>query len=793
MKAFLDKFQHFITVQKEYFHDHLASDFEHEWNDDVWRVGTHGTGWLQGSGKGTLPFDAINKSSKGFDKKVIVEDEDYKSFMKAMLVAVYSKKSSISTSVATASLLILKRWYYELMITTGQTHPIYLTTTVLQTAMSRYRDASNLDDPNVADAYGRCASLQGIVNYYAFCFSPLSFENKVNYSNKTNYTKKALETKALKNKDALDDSETSNDKLISISTFLNVVALINKCETTGEKILLNLVLILIVTGFRSIEAITLHKDALIRREVEDLVTKEKLKNKDLPQYYLGIKYIGAKGAGERIHWVEPLATRLVEAIFSAVQELTAPLREHLCYLRSKKFDNYLPIEIDMLTSDLVELDEVERFIVGTQSEHRGRAGRRDKAFKALSTAGITPVTVTQDGQGKKKFYARSDLSDYIALNFRGNKNQFKEPCVFVWDVAGKQHKVNYEDLLFIHAYRSTNLARPLVNKANPVPFDNLNINDFLGAGRSMSVFQKYDLTENDGSYSKLTSHMPRHNINTFLAIAEISDHVQAMLMGRMDISQNQHYQHLALELRRKEASLISYDKDDCKFGGEVTLHENIEKATTPLEKVKQTGRLTFSDKLDIEKNLKANLHTFDSKDDVADYIEANLYDDLFSDLHDAFDELKSSEGDVAAKELLYRHADLHPLTLGSCIRNITLWGCPYRMKCQSGEACESFVLTGRTDEMDKILLLRETLKINLVELEKLSSTIPSYNEAVIRFRNGLTNMDKLLEKAKSALDKKVVINVYESGIGMSGKDKKNIGKLETLAALFSHERKKLEE
>jgi len=65
-----------------------------------------------------------------------------------------------------------------------------------------------------------------------------------------------------------------------------------------------------------------------------------------------------------------------------------------------------------------------------------------------------------------------------------------------------------------------------------------------------------DFIEDDGRPTQLRTHISRHNINTFLAIAEISDYLQAMLMGRVDITQNKHYQHLALKERRKTASLI---------------------------------------------------------------------------------------------------------------------------------------------------------------------------------------------------------------------------------------------
>ncbi|NHW17282.1 hypothetical protein HA071_25790, partial [Escherichia coli] len=85
---------------------------------------------------------------------------------------------------------------------------------------------------------------------------------------------------------------------------------------------------------------------------------------------------------------------------------------------------------------------------------------------------------------------------------------------------------------------------------------------------SKSVFEKYNLLENEKEYSKLTTHIPRHNINTFLALSGLAEHLQAMLMGRVDIKQNQHYQHLALKQRKVAASILE------KY--ELTLYEKVE-------------------------------------------------------------------------------------------------------------------------------------------------------------------------------------------------------------------------
>ncbi|MCV5598018.1 hypothetical protein OFN66_30505, partial [Escherichia coli] len=82
-------------------------------------------------------------------------------------------------------------------------------------------------------------------------------------------------------------------------------------------------------------------------------------------------------------WVEPLAVPLVENIFKSVKLLTAESRKHIEYLRSKKFSDYLPKPISDITGELVELDDIVKYMVQSSSELRGRAGLRDKASKAL--------------------------------------------------------------------------------------------------------------------------------------------------------------------------------------------------------------------------------------------------------------------------------------------------------------------------------------------------------------------------------------------------------------------------
>ena len=211
--------------------------------------------------------------------------------------------------------------------------------------------------------------MQEIINNYAFTEQPLEFSQKYLYISQQNRTPIARKTKALIDQLELDEDDLDKDKLISIRTFINIVSLISLCRTNGEKIVLNLLLLLIITGLRSTEAFLLKTDALIKKPILDPLTKEHLALDGIKQYTVGIQYHGAKGSGYRIHWVEPLAVPIIESIFSNVLSLTQPYRDYIKYVRGKNVKDFLPKEIDCIDSDFIEIDDLIKYFFGINEDY----------------------------------------------------------------------------------------------------------------------------------------------------------------------------------------------------------------------------------------------------------------------------------------------------------------------------------------------------------------------------------------------------------------------------------------
>lgn len=730
------RYNNFINEQKEYFNNYLKPNFTSEWDDTSWYGGTTGSGWLLSrSGKTHFNFTRIERI-KGLDNNDI--DKKYQEFIKSVLVLSYRKSNSkASPQKLYAEFLILKRWYSALYAGNKEKiHPCNLSTLILNTSFEIL--AENSSKVNLPDHAGTYLRLQEIINYYGFTESSLDFSKKYLYQNRQNRTPNARRTKDLVNELELNEDDLNKDKLISIQTFINIVSLISLCETKGEKIVLNLLLLLIITGMRSTEAILIKTDALIKQPILDPVSKEQIILDGIKQYTLGIHYHGAKNSGFRTYWVEPSSITLVESIFQAVLDLTLEYRERILYIKSKGIQDFLPKEIDEIDTEYIESSQLVDTVFRIRPINDYTYDISHTQI-LLSTLKKVPVfNKIKDGKKIKYYYLKKDINDFIR-SITPNYTS-KNPLVHIFNYEGNVEKIAYEDILFIHEYKSANIKRQFSHITNIIPLTVGILNNFLGNGHHTSIFEKHNLKENSNEYSKLTSHIPRHNINTFLALSGLSEHLQAMLMGRVDIKQNQYYQHLALKDYRFAASLVE-KQELALYDAETKFYQK-----DPVSSIKNDGLMYFSESLNLENNIKMNLQSFDSKKEVASYIKSSIHNEYFEDIVNAFNELVP-EDDNLANSLIYRHAYLHPLPFGACMRELTTHGCPKRLACQSGDPCGNFALTNRKDELETLqfILQKLLIKFNFIK-QKLEFDL-SYKEMLESLHQKIIFLKNLEKKS----------------------------------------------
>lgn len=433
----------FVNEQKEYFLENIQPTFKNTWDESLWVGGAVGSGWLLSrSGKTYLNFGVI-KRIKGINDIEINEAFQY--FMKSVIVLSYRQSNkSASPQKLYAEMLVLKRWYSALVQRTQNHHACSLTTEILNIAFDCLFE--NSSKTNLPDHAGSFMRIQNMINHYGFTESQLEFVHDLKYLNKQNRTPNAKKTKALIDQLELDEDDLESDKLVSIQTFINIVALSSLCQTTSEKIALNFLLLLIITGFRSTEAILLKKNALIKKKIIDPITQEHLNLDGIAQYSIGIRYHGAKGAGERIHWLEPLAGKLAEIIFDTVQQLTEGYRAQIQYIKSKRMIDFLPLELDNIPGNEVVLEDLINtiFKVRKISDYKYRIN-----YRAIILPSVKKIPVLKEikiGKKVNTYYLKKDINDYIKSltpNFTSSS-----PFVHVLNENGLNEEILYEDLLF---------------------------------------------------------------------------------------------------------------------------------------------------------------------------------------------------------------------------------------------------------------------------------------------------------------------------------------------------------
>ncbi|WCE31120.1 hypothetical protein [Vibrio sp. SCSIO 43137] len=804
MKKCFENYALFIDMHRSYFNEVLAKEAGITWDTDSWKFNKQAKGFLTYSGSVSATFSEINLNllkntyheTEYIDGRAIKINEKYRDFIKAYLVSVIKQSSKCPSGSTLVPLqLLLKRIYVRMLFNKTEPHPVNITSDVIQDAVDLLARSRKRQD-NAGDDYTLMNSIVNRINYYAFTQSSLELNKKIKRSSgKSTASAGKAKDRAFKEKHFAEDfGDDSDEKNLQIHAFLNVVALRSLVETPYEQVILNLVMFLMVTGMRYHEASTLKYNSFKIVEIEDEAIKRMLIKRGLSTFYLGIYYQGEKGAGQRTHWIEPLAIPLVEEIFVDTITKTEKLRAQTEFIRAENFKTFLPKELgipfneDSVTQRvprLIDLDEIVEHIYeslsksGQGKSRSPRSQKRDYARKRLKRLAIEPVREVIVSNGKQVYYNIQDINDFLHFSLKQDKAIADDLILNINDTKNNfQYTANYEDLLFLIPQGSASLIRTGVTKPIPQYIEYSDMNKFLGGGKkkNSSAFAKYNLNDEAGNVTQLTTHIPRHNINTFLAIAEVSEHLQAMMMGRVDIEQNKSYQHLAIQEKALSTNLVLSSK----------ARQHVDSHNNALDTIKEKALIGINPNLSLGNAFAQNTQTFTTRKDQASFISEVLDatdSGLFSEFKEMFGDLVEPE---EKKDLLHTHADLAPVSIGSCMRKLTTFQCPYNTKCQDGTPCPYFTLTGRIDESNKIEALVNSIEseitmINQMELMGELSLEEAY-EVLIDLELRKKNILYLMEESAKIESEKIQINLLELDA---------LQKPKTLSSLFALEHRNM--
>ncbi|MCR9694895.1 hypothetical protein [Vibrio parahaemolyticus] len=814
----------FISKNREIFREKaIAASVEGVflWELDSWAFGKSGYAWLKGANKGNLAFTNTSRI-KGVEKMDVAPI--YQDFMRAMLVEtlIMSGNSTPAGAVFQQEILVMKRWYAELVKATGQSHPMYLTSDIIHAAMDTHAE-SGAASTAVSDYADKAVKLASVLNAKSLTLTTLNVQNQ----HPTRNTSVDVTE--------LDPLKTEDEHLISIKAFMSIIELIYLAENDEDKVLLMSLLLLLITGIRFQELQNLKIDCLVRREITDPDKLQYAKEMGFPDYYLGIDYIGAKKAGKRIHWLAPSTYPIVEMIVERVTELTSKQRALLIYYRESDFTYLLPDAIRELPEDEVESRELVGHVFDGSGGVRSEISRRIQS-SINSFAGCSPRVHEVHSQLKHYFYTKEQINDYIIGQYSKIANfEQGQRGVHTYNDNGTHLNFNYEELLFISSYGMGNLVNDFRHLSVITPLQENTLKKWLGNTQgSTSIFSLFGMTEDDGSEIRVAKHTPRHNINTFLAIAGVTDHLQAILMGRVDVTQNKHYQHgvESLEYRAAAIAMVALEKtfhakkdvfteddqmslfdtpvehspvvqdtDQSDVTQRMAAYAKANRTRTGVEAVKSTASMIVSKDLSTEANLKRAMQTYGaSSEEMAKYVGDSMSESFMPELKEAHDKLINNKQEQEAKRLLERHARIYPLVFGACTRDVARFGCPFAMRCQEGLPCGYFTLSGRMGETEEVISRLERKQKEVETLRDLVSTNPAFQLALDEQEQSLLLYEALKSKALKSLQESEIVSLLSDDpqnpfahLLKTIREQDLVGKTpKTLADLFYIEQKRME-
>lgn len=288
------------------------------------------------------------------------------------------------------------------------------------------------------------------------------------------------------------------------------------CDLASEpsdRLLAAAIAILVVTGFRVGELLTLPEDCEVYEEHEGRVV-------------YGLRYYKEKSKGGRkmlaVRWLTPLQAELAQAAIAEIRQLTITARAQAKALEAQPDRIVLPgIEPEQRLSAKEVCD-----LIGCRSP---------TTIHKWCQAGFP-----HEYQGRKHLIRAQDLADYL----------YQQRRPFLWTVDRKDGTYQMlSETLFIaprHFFRRGKgdihlLIDPVVSQQ---------VNDFLrGRSNMKSVFERFDIREEDGTACAITSHQLRHWLNDLADKGGLPVELLTRWMGREYAYDTEAYRHASIDER----------------------------------------------------------------------------------------------------------------------------------------------------------------------------------------------------------------------------------------------------
>ncbi|MDF2690821.1 MAG: uncharacterized protein K0S29_676 [Gammaproteobacteria bacterium] len=328
-----------------------------------------------------------------------------------------------------------------------------------------------------------------------------------------------------------DTAKRRREKLMPKEEIFQALAAIStKLTNVPDKIRMNIIKILVFTGFRIGEVLTLPANTLVEEFVLNQFTAQpEIDSSGNKKSKIGLRYWPEKGAEPRIKWLPTEAGKLVKSVVMELIDLTKESREMASWLEEN------PDQIKLVgyqARDMLTVEDIKN-LLGIKDANAFCRTRKIKMNKVKGDA--------------KLYVAYGDLVKAISFE-RWDKPMLRLP-------NGKVQKLS--ESLCVVFFEQLSDARPF--KLYLVrPISEQNISSFIcGREGVKNVFERYGYLDHIGQPYKVRSHGFRHFLNTLANEGGLTDIELAWWFGRKNIGDNKAYDHrTATQMTEKARQML---------------------------------------------------------------------------------------------------------------------------------------------------------------------------------------------------------------------------------------------
>lgn len=313
--------------------------------------------------------------------------------------------------------------------------------------------------------------------------------------------------------------DNRNKKMPSKAGLEALPEIFNKAVTTYEQLTTSMIALLICAPNRVNEIFLLPYDCEVTQKDSDGVN----------QY--GLRWLPAKGAPPMIKWIIPSMVDVAKEAITRIKTATAQAREVALWYEKNPNSLYLPKEIEHLRGKVLSTKEVAYILFG-----KTEADNDLPRFRRLASVWVNSQSILYSKNGIKLVVQFTDLENEI-LNLLPDRFPY----------LNKEVGVKFSDALILQRINEYHSDKGTLVPTIKAISDQLIADALKTRGNVLSLFERFGYMENDGGAIEMTSHQFRHYLNTLAQTGGVSQLDIAKWSGRIDIHQNQAYDHISAD------------------------------------------------------------------------------------------------------------------------------------------------------------------------------------------------------------------------------------------------------